>query len=93
MTDLPVLLDTNAAIALLNRSPGATSVAAAFNEILLPVFAVGELEYGARNSGSPARNLPRITERFGHGSVERAGPYLPTTFGSQRWPFNIDFRF
>ncbi len=57
MTDGPLLLDTNAAIALLNQRTDATVVAAAFGPVILPLFAVGELEYGARNSENPTRNL------------------------------------
>jgi tRNA(fMet)-specific endonuclease VapC len=57
-----VLPDTNAFIAL---SAGNASIRAALDdadEIILAAAVLGELRYGALNSGSPERNLDRVNQ-------------------------------
>jgi tRNA(fMet)-specific endonuclease VapC len=57
-----VLPDTNAFIAL---SAGDTSIRQALeeaDEIILAAAVLGELRYGALNSGAPERNLARVDE-------------------------------
>lgn len=57
-----VALDTNVAIALLNGHPETARWALNFREIFLPSPVIGELCYGALNSGRPSENLRRIEE-------------------------------
>jgi tRNA(fMet)-specific endonuclease VapC len=53
-------LDTNQAIAILNDDPAAIAFYQSFAELCLPVIVMGELQYGALNSGRPAENLAKI---------------------------------
>lgn len=55
-----IALDTNQAIAILNRADEARKIQA-FTEIYLPVPVVGELRFGALNSQKPEANLERIS--------------------------------
>lgn len=55
-----VALDTDVAIAILNEARGAWKRIQNFDEIYLPVPAVGELRFGALNSGRSEENLRRI---------------------------------
>jgi tRNA(fMet)-specific endonuclease VapC len=62
MPGAKVALDTNVAIALLNGHPKTARWALGFREIYLPSPVIGELCYGALNSGRPAENLRRIED-------------------------------
>ena len=55
-----VALDTDVAIAILNEARGAWERVQRFDEIYLPVPAIGELRFGALNSGRPVENLRKI---------------------------------
>ena len=55
-----VSLDTSIAIAVLNNTRHAGEWIQDFAEVFLPVPVVGELRFGAINSGRPAENLARI---------------------------------
>lgn len=55
-----VALDTDVAIAILNNVEGAWARVQEFDEIYLPVPVIGELKFGALNSGRPKENLHRI---------------------------------
>ncbi|MEA2564785.1 MAG: tRNA(fMet)-specific endonuclease VapC [Acidobacteriota bacterium] len=55
-----VSLDTNVAIAVLNNTGHAGEWIQDFDEVFLPVPVVGELRFGAINSGRPEKNLARI---------------------------------
>lgn len=53
------LLDTNVVVALFGGDPGVGSKVGAAAEIFLPVVALGELFFGAANSGRPEANTAR----------------------------------
>jgi tRNA(fMet)-specific endonuclease VapC len=55
-----ISLDTNIAIAVLNNTRHAGDWIQDFAEVFLPVPVVGELRFGAINSGRPEKNLARI---------------------------------
>ena len=55
-----VALDTDVAVAILNEARGAWERIQSFDEIYLPVPAVGELRFGALNSGRSEKNLHKI---------------------------------
>jgi tRNA(fMet)-specific endonuclease VapC len=55
-----IVLDTNAAIAVLNDSGGAGTWIRRYTELFLPVPAIGELRFGALKSQRSAENLRRI---------------------------------
>ena len=54
-----ISLDTNIAIAVLNNTGQAGEWIQGFAEVFLPVPVVGELRFGAINSGRPEKNLAR----------------------------------
>jgi tRNA(fMet)-specific endonuclease VapC len=54
------LLDTTAAVAILQSDPAVAAVLTAAEHIVLPVTVVGELIYGAYNSGRPAENMAKV---------------------------------
>lgn len=56
------LLDTNIVIALLNGEQSVRKGIEAAEEVFLPVIAVGELYFGAENSGRPQENLALIDQ-------------------------------
>jgi tRNA(fMet)-specific endonuclease VapC len=56
------LLDTNAAIAVLNQDASIDPFLDEQNDIYLSSITVGELYFGAENSGRVAENLQRIDE-------------------------------
>jgi predicted nucleic acid-binding protein len=60
MPETRFLLDTNAAIDLLNRSRDISAVLAGAGTPVLPLIALGELEFGARNSANSEKNLDAI---------------------------------
>lgn len=55
-----IALDTDVAVAILNEARGAWERVQKFDEIYLPVPAVGELRFGALNSGRPEENLRKV---------------------------------
>lgn len=55
-----LLLDTNAAIDMLNQMPAISDVLRSYESLLLPLNALAELEFGARKSGKPHQNLQAI---------------------------------
>jgi tRNA(fMet)-specific endonuclease VapC len=55
-----VALDTDVAIAILNEARGAWERIQNFDEIYLPVPAIGELRFGALNSGHSEKNRHKI---------------------------------
>jgi len=57
-----IALDTNAAIAVLNDTEGSGLWVQRFDELFLPVPAIGELRFGALKSGRPSQNLRRIED-------------------------------
>lgn len=59
---LEVALDSTVAIAVLNDRSGIGAWIQKFDEVFLPVPAIGELRFGALHSGRPAENLRRIEE-------------------------------
>ena len=61
MTGSRVALDTNHAIHVLNDVPAIISWLNAFDHLCLPVTVVGELLYGAMNSGKSTENLARVS--------------------------------
>ncbi|HEY0781052.1 MAG TPA: type II toxin-antitoxin system VapC family toxin [Thermoanaerobaculia bacterium] len=54
------LLDTNIVIALFDSDPRVQARLAASEEILLSSVVLGELWYGAMNSGNPPANLAKL---------------------------------
>jgi len=54
-----IALDTNVAIAILNNQTSIISFLSQFEVIYLPITVVGELLFGAKNSGLAARNLKK----------------------------------
>lgn len=54
------LFDANAAIALLNRNTEVEKIVNAANEIYVPIIVVGELYFGAENSGRVAENREKV---------------------------------
>ena len=56
------LLDTNAAIALLNGEPPILDFVLGADELFLPVISVGELYFGAEKSGRRDANRASIEE-------------------------------
>lgn len=56
-----VLLDTNAAIRILNRSREITLALEDYDRVHLPLVALGELEYGARKSRNRQGNFEAIS--------------------------------
>jgi len=56
------LLDTNAAVKLLNSDPVVTKLIGEADEIYVPIIVVGELYYGAEHSGRVAENLKKVDE-------------------------------
>jgi tRNA(fMet)-specific endonuclease VapC len=62
MAGTRLLLDTNAAIGMLNRSPAIRPPLSASESVSLPLGALGELEFGARNSANVQRNLDAIED-------------------------------
>jgi tRNA(fMet)-specific endonuclease VapC len=54
------VLDSTVAIAILNDDDGFGSWAEAFEEIFLPVPAIGELRFGALHSGRTVENLRKV---------------------------------
>ena len=54
-----IALDSNTAIALLNGEEQVVSFVHSFHGVCLPSIVCGELLYGAQNSGSPEKNLPK----------------------------------
>ena len=56
------LLDTNAAIPLLNGDPTIDKIVNAAAEIFIPVTVIGELYFGAENSGRVTLNIKRVEE-------------------------------
>ena len=60
MTGNSFLLDTSAAIGLLNRRGDMLASLSDAERLFLPLIAVGELEVGARGSGKPQKNLDAL---------------------------------
>jgi tRNA(fMet)-specific endonuclease VapC len=56
------LLDTNTAVALLNKSPQVREVIARSDEIHISAIAIGELYFGAEKSGRVEINRQRVDE-------------------------------
>lgn len=56
------LLDTNAAIKLLNGDAVVSKIIGEADEIYVPIIVVGELYYGAEHSGRIAENMKKIDE-------------------------------
>lgn len=61
MSDVAYLLDTNAAVALLNGDPEVNNVLH-LAEMFLPSISVGELYYGAEKSARVQENVQRIED-------------------------------
>jgi tRNA(fMet)-specific endonuclease VapC len=57
-----IALDTNAAIAVLNDTEGSGLWVQNYDELFLPVPAIGELRFGALKSGRSSQNLHRIED-------------------------------
>lgn len=55
-----IALDTNQAIAVLNNRGDTAQWLQSFTDIALPVIVIGELRFGALNSGKSKQNLERI---------------------------------
>lgn len=60
MTGNSLVLDTSVAIAVLNDDPTVLTWLAPFAELLVPAVALGELQYGMRNSNRAAANVARL---------------------------------
>ena len=56
------LLDTNIVIALFDNDKAVKTEIVKAEEVYLPAIVVGELYYGAFNSGKPVRNEAKINE-------------------------------
>ena len=54
------ILDTNAAISLMNKSRDVALALRSVERLYLPLIVIGELEFGARNSTHPQKNLDSI---------------------------------
>ena len=76
-----VLIDTNAASALLRRNPKLISQLGVDTELYLPIVVYGELYYGALKSGSASAQVARVEDLLS--SVAVLGWDLDTarTFG------------
>jgi tRNA(fMet)-specific endonuclease VapC len=62
MNGAEIAMETNQAIAVLNATGDTAQWMQVFTAIYLPVPVVGELRYGALNSGRPAQNLLSIEQ-------------------------------
>lgn len=62
------LLDTNAVIALQGSDPGILALLKAGGEILVPAIVMGELYYGAFNSGRVTQNVA-VVDEFGEANT------------------------
>ena len=56
------LLDTTAAIALLNNDSKATTVIGQAEAVFLPIIAIGELYLGAENSSRVTENVSKVDQ-------------------------------
>lgn len=56
------LLDTNAAIALLNNNANILPIISVLAEVMVPIIVLGELYYGAEKSSRVEANLQRVNE-------------------------------
>lgn len=56
------LLDTNILIAILADEPQVVRSLVHAEQVYLPSIAIGELWFGAKKSGQPARNMQRIDQ-------------------------------
>jgi tRNA(fMet)-specific endonuclease VapC len=54
------LLDTTAAVAVLQSDPAVAAVLTAAAHVVLPVTVIGEVFYGAYHSGRPAENIAQV---------------------------------
>ena len=59
MTGVDIALDTSAVIQLLNNERRAAHFLASVGDVYIPAIAIGELLFGALNSGNPKINLPK----------------------------------
>lgn len=62
MSDSPIVLDTNAAVAIINNDRAAIDLLVQFDEWLLPVVVLAELRYGALKSSAVDKNLARLDD-------------------------------
>lgn len=62
MPGAEIALDTTVAIAILNGRRDVALWSRGFDAIWLPVPVLGELHFGAANSGKPEKNLRRVDE-------------------------------
>jgi tRNA(fMet)-specific endonuclease VapC len=60
VTGSPVALDTSLAIAVINGRNGVPAWVASFAEVCLPSIVVGELLFGALNSGRATQNAAAV---------------------------------
>ncbi|HEX4139688.1 MAG TPA: type II toxin-antitoxin system VapC family toxin [Candidatus Methylacidiphilales bacterium] len=56
-----LLLDTTVVVAIFRRIPGIREQVTASDELLLPLFALGELEYGVHRSSQPQRQRDAVS--------------------------------
>ena len=56
------LLDTNVVVALLNAEDAVTARLDALPEVFLSIVTLGELYFGAANSGRPEANAARVSD-------------------------------
>ena len=73
------LLDTNIVSAMLDADPAVTSRNVAGTVFYLPSRVVGELYFGAENSGRPAENVRRLESFLASSTV------VPTDADTGRW--------
>lgn len=69
MIEIAYLLDTNAAVALLENDPVMTALVTAQPIVYLSSIVIGELYYGAEKSSRVEANIERISHFLGQGII------------------------
>jgi len=64
-----VVLDTSVVVAVLRRAPGLMERVRGAEELLVPLIALGELEYGANLATPPERQREAVRVFMGRTSV------------------------
>lgn len=82
-------LDTNRAIAILTGAPNAGAFVDAHPILCLPVPVIGELVYGAMNSGRPAENLRAIQALIQRCVVLSADAETANTYATVRMKLKL----
>jgi tRNA(fMet)-specific endonuclease VapC len=78
------LLDTNAVIALQKSEPGLLAILASDEESFIPATVIGELYYGAYNSGRVSENVKVVDELVAEQTILHCDARTGKLFGQIR---------